>query len=83
MPAVNPKWTRIANVRAISFALTKFYKPDRLTGDPVARIQRIRAELDRDDGLTILASKHESNTGRALWIHDRGVHGFDIYQSDK
>lgn len=83
VPAINPKWTKLAHVRSIEEALKKYYKPDRLPGDLSGLTAYARRWLD-EEGVTILASRHESVTGRARWILelDDGA-GFEIYQSDK
>lgn len=81
-----PDWLKLGTVESIPAALERYYKPDRLRASESGQVEQlveiVRNDLERDAGLTLLASRHESNTGRPLWLFVVGQ-GFEVYQSGK
>lgn len=65
------KMTRLGDVADVSEAMRTYYKQDRMPDDAsgiVAREERWLAE----EGHCIIASRHESRTGRPLWARREG-----------
>lgn len=79
-----PRWEEmeiIGRARSVAAAMDRYYKPDRLTNQPGSREYLIadREKCIAEDGFDILASRHESVTGVALWIKRRDDNkGFEI-----
>ncbi len=79
-----PKWHEmeiVGRARSVSAAMDRFYKPDRLNRDPGTRERLIadREQCIAEDGFDVLASHHDSVTGRGVWIRPRADNkGFEI-----
>lgn len=78
------KMNRLGEVSDALTAIRSFYKPDRIPDD-FSRQAASANETDkwlRSEGEAILASRHESRTGRALWV--RWENGkLAVYESSK
>jgi hypothetical protein len=72
--------TRVGWVPTVGDALRRHYRPDCLHRDRESAA-RLAASCEADlarDGFAILASRHESTTGFALWVRPE-EDGFAIY----
>lgn len=89
MPAETKKWhplwekkTLLGTVANVAEAMTRYYRPDRqnrYSGERESLISTRERELS-EDGWFILASRHESLTGHALWVRRDGE-ALAVYQS--
>lgn len=73
----HPEWEKkevLGTVSSVAEAMTRYYRPDRQNRYPGEReslIATSEAELAKE-GWFILASRHESLTGHALWVRREG-----------
>jgi hypothetical protein len=74
MPINVEAMPRVATVATIEDALDRYYRPERLRRDAGTR-GRLAADRAHDlarDGYALLASRHDSVTGTAVWIRRAG-----------